>query len=141
MCFFTDPATTEIYTYSHTLALHDSLPIYGRSKTYPFVADHMQHWLRVQQDRLREAPRRLPVEPRAAPDAPPWDPWEAAIVQARMQIRTLIEDGELEHDELTTPWIEQWRSEARRVGQECVRTCKSRWSPYPTKKKKKKEKT
>src|SRR3546814_1884048 len=23
------------------------------------------------------------------------------------------------------------RSEERRVGQECVRTCKSRWSPYP----------
>src|SRR3546814_9328508 len=23
------------------------------------------------------------------------------------------------------------RSEARRVGKECVRTCRSRWSPYP----------
>src|SRR3546814_17660036 len=27
------------------------------------------------------------------------------------------------------------RSEERRVGQECVRTCRSRWSPYPYKKK------
>src|SRR3546814_14054535 len=26
------------------------------------------------------------------------------------------------------------RSEARRVGQECVSTCRSRWSPYPEKK-------
>src|SRR3546814_10596960 len=25
---------------------------------------------------------------------------------------------------------EQWRSEERRVGKECVSTCRSRWSPY-----------
>src|SRR3546814_11627988 len=29
------------------------------------------------------------------------------------------------------------RSEVRRVGQECVSTCRSRWSPYHKKKKKK----
>src|SRR3546814_17410348 len=28
------------------------------------------------------------------------------------------------------------RSEERRVGKECVSTCRSRWSPYPYKKKK-----
>src|SRR5216110_4073304 len=27
--FFNDTATTEIYTSSHTLSLHDALPIYG----------------------------------------------------------------------------------------------------------------
>src|SRR3546814_15141839 len=27
--FFNDTATTEIYTYSHTLSLHDALPIYS----------------------------------------------------------------------------------------------------------------
>src|SRR3546814_20739944 len=27
-----------------------------------------------------------------------------------------------------------WRSEERRVGKECVRTCRSRWSPYHEKK-------
>src|SRR3546814_16199854 len=32
------------------------------------------------------------------------------------------------------------RSEERRVGKECVSTCRSRWSPYPYKKKKKKVK-
>src|SRR3546814_18854059 len=32
------------------------------------------------------------------------------------------------------------RSEERRVGKECVSTCRSRWSPYHTKKKKKKNK-
>src|SRR3546814_12283784 len=30
------------------------------------------------------------------------------------------------------------RSEERRVGKECVSTCRSRWSPYPSKKKKRK---
>src|SRR3546814_12058740 len=31
------------------------------------------------------------------------------------------------------------RSEARRVGQECVRTCRARWSTYSYKKKKQKK--
>src|SRR3546814_12950455 len=31
------------------------------------------------------------------------------------------------------------RSEERRVGKECVSTCRSRWSPYHKKKKKKKK--
>src|SRR3546814_4788114 len=26
--------------------------------------------------------------------------------------------------------VEVWRSEERRVGKECVSTCRSRWSPY-----------
>src|SRR3546814_11617828 len=38
----------------------------------------------------------------------------------------------------TSPFIgarELWRSEERRVGKECVSTCRSRWSPYHKKKK------
>src|SRR3546814_15690463 len=31
--FFNDTASTEIYTYLHTLSLHDALPIYKRSIT------------------------------------------------------------------------------------------------------------
>src|SRR3546814_5785873 len=27
-------------------------------------------------------------------------------------------------------FAKQWRSEERRVGKECVSTCRSRWSPY-----------
>src|SRR3546814_4610959 len=27
-------------------------------------------------------------------------------------------------------WRLEWRSEERRVGKECVSTCRSRWSPY-----------
>src|SRR3546814_16758995 len=33
------------------------------------------------------------------------------------------------------------RSEERRVGKECVSTCRSRWSPYHSKKKKNKKRT
>src|SRR3546814_11377271 len=29
------------------------------------------------------------------------------------------------------PYWKRQRSEERRVGKECVRTCRSRWSPYP----------
>src|SRR3546814_12621199 len=32
------------------------------------------------------------------------------------------------------------RSDERRVGKECVSTCRYRWSPYPSKKKKQKNK-
>src|SRR3546814_13653810 len=35
------------------------------------------------------------------------------------------------------PHIAEARSEERRVGKECVSTCRSRWSPYPYKKKRK----
>src|SRR3546814_12441331 len=33
-------------------------------------------------------------------------------------------------------WVKHGRSEERRVGKECVSTCRSRWSPYHKKKKK-----
>src|SRR3546814_13501403 len=39
---------------------------------------------------------------------------------------------------LVRPVVPQWhreRSEERRVGQECVSTCSSRWSPFHSKKK------
>src|SRR3546814_12662157 len=36
-------------------------------------------------------------------------------------------------------WLEDDRSEERRVGKECVSTCRSRWSPYHSKKKTKKK--
>ena len=31
---------------------------------------------------------------------------------------------------LKTDWQKPWRSEERRVGKECLRLCRSRWSPY-----------
>src|SRR3546814_15301909 len=48
------------------------------------------------------------------------------------------------HDKVYQAWFPEaqnrsvWhRSEERRVGKECVSTCRSRWSPYNKKKKKK----
>src|SRR3546814_17448528 len=34
----------------------------------------------------------------------------------------------------TAPFLPATRSEERRVGKECVSTCRYRWSPYPSKK-------
>src|SRR3546814_15371574 len=40
-------------------------------------------------------------------------------------------DGLTICDDLTMCGLFQTRSEERRVGKECVSTCRSRWSPYP----------
>src|SRR3546814_13022552 len=53
--------------------------------------------------------------------------WCAAVSQTRSPGRDIKPGG-----------IGQCRSEERRVGKECVSTCRSRWSPYHEKKKKKK---
>src|SRR3546814_7242509 len=44
--------------------------------------------------------------------------------------------GHLGRRGLTAARFRLYRSEERRVGKECVSTCRSRWSPYPKKKKK-----
>src|SRR3546814_19725948 len=50
---------------------------------------------------------------------------EQLIARAGLTPRDLLR-------EKGTPYAE--RSEERRVGKECVSTCRSRWTPYPTKK-------
>jgi len=86
----------------------------GVSKTDRVVADHMEHWLGRQQSRLSQRPQRLPQESYAPQDPPPDDTWEQAIAQARAEIRDLIEAGDLDHDEITAPWIEQWAADIYR---------------------------
>jgi hypothetical protein len=86
----------------------------GVPKTDAFVARHLERWLFAQQDRLSQPPRRLPSIARVQDSAVPSDPWEAAIGQARSEIRALIESGDLDHDELTLPWIEQWAADIYR---------------------------
>src|SRR3546814_3449592 len=58
------------------------------------------------------SPRELP-----SPRPPPSTPWEWATLLFRKCQRPQC-DGTLD------------RSEERRVGKECVSTCRSRWSPY-----------
>src|SRR3546814_14851793 len=42
---------------------------------------------------------------------------------------TIMKGGRIEFSMVAVPSYE-WRSEERRVGKECVSTCRSRWSPY-----------
>ncbi|WP_242121377.1 DUF7221 family queuine tRNA-ribosyltransferase-like protein [Sphingomonas lacusdianchii] len=84
----------------------------GVPKTDRLSADHMERWTSTQLDRLAEAPRHL--DPAAAVPVQhnvPSDPWEAAIVRAREQIRDLIESGDLSHDEVTAAWVEAWAAD------------------------------
>src|SRR3546814_12699172 len=48
-----------------------------------------------------------------------------------------VDDGGSELPQIGTPMM---RSEARRVGKECVKTCRYRWAPCHEKKKKQKKK-
>src|SRR3546814_12626422 len=53
-----------------------------------------------------------------------------AIEPYRRQLRVLDEQQEQLRAHLKAGTADQRKSEARRVGKECVRTCSSRWSPY-----------
>lgn len=84
----------------------------GISKTDGLVADHLEHWTGRQLDRRAEPAPAHQVE--LALDTPtpaPADPWEAAIAIARAQIRSLIEEGQLDHNEVTAGWVEEWAAD------------------------------
>src|SRR3546814_18672871 len=55
-------------------------------------------------------------------------------------ILTLVDlnPDEIENNDLGTYKTDDFRSEERRRGQECVSTCKSRWAPWQSKKKQRK---
>lgn len=80
----------------------------GISKTDALVAEHMTRWLLRQRRAACEPSRLLPPATRPTPTLPARDPWEAAIAAAREEICALIETGDLDHDELTECWVEQW---------------------------------
>src|SRR3546814_4293496 len=70
---------------------------------------------------------------------------EAYVDRSDIADLELVGDGRdravlgLQHPETHCDIVRQdGRSEERRVGKECVSTCRSRWSPYQYKKKKKK---
>jgi hypothetical protein len=83
-------------------------------KTDRLVADHLERWFRVQHRRRRGRARSLPMQIEPVPASEPSDRWEAAIAIARQEIRELIETGDLDHDEITLPWVEQWAAEIYR---------------------------
>jgi hypothetical protein len=83
----------------------------GIAKTDGLVADHLERWLGAQHARLREPAVDLPPKTAESGATSPRDPWASAIAAARSEIRALIESGDLEHDEITAGWIEQWAAE------------------------------
>src|SRR3546814_13737647 len=112
MCsfFLNDTETTEIYTYLNTLSLHDALPIYfNMFFCVPSISAFE-----------RGVPKLPPVAMRSA--ASSICSWSRRKCNANCAVR------------VSSPFIA--RSEERRVGKECVSTCRSRWSPYHKKKKK-----
>src|SRR3546814_11932158 len=115
--FFNDTATTEIYTYLHTLSLHDALPIYLHAGDTGFGAaatGWIGVWMigTVQQTRIQSArdAEGLCLFLLDAGDLHFLQAFEFMRRERRPQ--------------------DHVRSEERRVGKACVRTCRSRWSPY-----------
>src|SRR3546814_7049529 len=61
-----------------------------------------------------------------------YDGWRDRLTRALAHIEA---DLDFPDEDLPTGVAERMRSEERRVGKECVSTCRSRWSPDPYKKK------
>src|SRR3546814_11621958 len=133
-----DTPTTWIQPYLHTLSLHDPLPISDPrfstdGASLHFISSRatgsrdsagLDIWRASRDAQGRwQAPTRLP-EPVNSAQAE-WFPRPAA-------------DGWLYFGSRRPGGLGK-RSEERRVGKECVSTCRYRWSPYHKKKKKKKQ--
>src|SRR3546814_14802712 len=106
---FKNTSTTEIYAYGHTRSLLDALPIYEErllGVSLTGVCDNLN--LLGEADVLATL-RETVVETNKA--------WADRLGIAPSVATTCV------------------RSEERRVGKECVSTCRSRWSPYHKKKK------
>src|SRR3546814_20937926 len=107
--FFNDTATTEIYTYLHTLSRHDALPICSKSGV-----PHTR----------RQNTGSFGCAASASMSG------TLAVVPSHSHGQTLLRCSAIPHDSGSA----MTRSEERRVGKECVSTCRSRWSTYQSKK-------
>lgn len=80
----------------------------GHSKSDLFVADHMERWATTQAERLETGigafQHHLPLA------APPCrtSGWEAALAEAREEIRQLIAEGEIGADQIVETWVAEW---------------------------------
>src|SRR3546814_12227273 len=59
-CFFKDTATTEIYTYGHTLSLHDALPICPWLVPCPRLLSFVDFGTKVNVRPIPDGPGHLP---------------------------------------------------------------------------------
>ncbi|MBV2149889.1 hypothetical protein KRZ98_16720 [Sphingobium sp. AS12] len=81
------------------------------SKTDVLVADHMDRWTISQHQRVKYGRadfqhQLLLPSPTIASSG-----WERALAVARDEIRSLIEVGEIAHDQITEQWIASWAAE------------------------------
>ncbi|MGE4404388.1 DUF7221 family queuine tRNA-ribosyltransferase-like protein [Pseudomonas sp.] len=91
-------------------ARHDALRR-AVPKTDALVAQHMTRWFLRQKRTACGQARLLPPRAVPRPELAPSDSWQAAIARARDEIGALIETGDLDHDQLTECWIEQWAAD------------------------------
>src|SRR3546814_17200474 len=119
--FFNDTSTTEIYTYLHTPSLHDALPILltnpaGIGVLHPHRTEYADG--KKRRIPLDTVPHYFPalISPETWADA-------QALLTAKGAPRGRQAVAPLSNilSRLAT------RSEERRVGKECVSTCRSRW--------------
>src|SRR3546814_17078422 len=111
--FFESPTTTVSSKYIHTLCLHDALPISGcaaRSGCDRVLGNEEK--LRADSFLDAGAPRVAVNDIMAVKETAP-----QLIAGFAERTRAFVQ-------------VQQGRSEERRVGKECVSTCRSRWSPY-----------
>ena len=76
-------------------------------KSDRLVSRHLSRWTAEQVARLASRQQRI-AYPACSPETPPSAAWPAALARARSEIRDLIASGELDHDVLIAPWVEQW---------------------------------
>src|SRR3546814_21065550 len=104
--------------------------------------DERGHWPLDQGDALEHAllsglgkrgGRALIISTSAPDDAHPFSKWldeeQAGVYRPEHRPAPGLPADDVESLLLANPGAKH-RSEERRVGKECVRTCRSRWSPY-----------
>src|SRR3546814_19188181 len=130
--FFNDTATTEIYTYLHTLSLHDALPIsddqdapaQGNLRLTGQGARAIWCQGLAAYGDARSVARKLDSGSAGIDGCPRFSNSTVIGLQASERLSRNDQFG------LIAGIGQLLRSEARRVGKECVSPCRSRWSPY-----------
>src|SRR3546814_20265506 len=112
-----------IYTYLPTLSLHDALPIFPQGHTLLGVPSTI--FLGVMR-RAAARPQKIAPDPGVIGSfeiSDRRDGNDCPVCKDGDAVADGIERVEIVRDD-------EHRSEERRVGKECVSTCRSRWEPY-----------
>src|SRR3546814_12260365 len=164
---FNSPATTERYTYVHTLSLHDALPVWSRDRpakrpflngssicsterpaegavicnnsfcesrpSRPISASDSQKALAIHSKPWVSGPRPMNWQTSFAPSRNSDDRARRKCRQSSANCCSTASRPAPAALDIAPP-CSATRSEERRVGKECVSTCRSRWSTWHYKK-------